>query len=157
MTPISRPDAIHLLGLSVRHFARLESEGILRAASRRRTGNLYDPAILVKGYLAYLHGMNGKPRDRRDLAQAELLELRHRRERGDVISRAAYIKHGQLLAAAVSAKLRAIPSRLVRAGVLVDAQEPTALAAVDEVLQEIAAWKTEHELRQAIPDGPDAA
>jgi hypothetical protein len=61
-----------------------------------------------------------------------------------VLSREEYIRHGQQLAAAFTAQARNLPNRLVRASVLTSGQEPEALAAVDEMLRNIARWSDEH-------------
>jgi hypothetical protein len=81
--------------------------------------------------------------------------VRWRRERGQLLPKGEYVRRGQLLAAALTAKLRSVPARLVRAGVLPEAQEPTALAAVDECLGEIAAWQTQDDLRHTIEPATD--
>jgi phage terminase Nu1 subunit (DNA packaging protein) len=147
--PVMRAQAVRLLGLKDRTFARLEAEGIL-TATKRGTGRQpseYDAFTLVPAYLAHqAHKLTGSlesPRDRAYLAQAKLAEFRLARERRHVLPREEYIRHGQQLAAAFTAQARNLPNRLVRAGVLTSAQEPEALAAVDEMLRNIARWSDE--------------
>jgi phage terminase Nu1 subunit (DNA packaging protein) len=149
MLCVARAQAVRLLAVSDRTFARLESEGIITATKRGTGGQSseYDLFVLVPAYLQHqarrLRGSLESPRDRAYLAQAALAEFRLARERGDVLPRAQYIRHGQQLAAAFTAQARNLPNRLVRAGVLTAAQEPEALAAVDEMLKNIARWSDE--------------
>jgi hypothetical protein len=158
---VRRATAYALLGLGERQFRRLEEQRVIRPAvpGSGRTPALYDVPALVADFLAYrLRQAEARtPRDQLALEQARLARVRYRRERGALLPRSEFVRRAQLLAAAVSAKVRALPTRLVRAGVVADVQEPTALAAVDELLQEIATWQTEQELRRAVEDGPDAA
>jgi hypothetical protein len=148
--PLLRAQAVRLLGLKDRTFARLEAEGILKA-TRPGTGRRpseYDAFTLVPAFLAHqarkMTGSLQSPRDRSYTAQAALAEFRLARERREVLPRDEYIRHSQQLAAAFTAQARSLPNRLVRAGVLQTAQEPEALAAVDEMLRTIARWSDEH-------------
>src|SRR5262249_19521136 len=133
-----------------RTFSRLESEGVIKA-TRPGTGRRpseYDACALVSAYIAHqarkLTGSLESPRDRAYLAQARLAEFRLARESGEGVPPGACIRHGQQLAAAFTAQARSLPNRLVRAGVLTSAKEPEALAAVDEMLRNIASWTDEH-------------
>lgn len=160
MWAISRPEAVRLLGIADRTFTRLESAGALRAARRGRGATLseYDAPSLVQDFLAHerrkIQGSQGSPRDRAYTAQAELAEFRLARERGLYLPRAEWVARGQALAAALTAKLRALPSRLARVGVITSEREPEALAAVDEILREIAAWRTTTDLETAAGQPP---
>jgi hypothetical protein len=151
---VSRATAYALLGLGERQFRRLEEQRVIRPAvpGSGRTGAQYDVPALVTEFLAYrLRQAEARtPRDQLALEQARLARLRYRRERGQLLPRTDFVRRGQLLAAALTAKLRSLPARLVRAGVLPDVQEPEALAAVDECLSEIAGWQTQADLLQAI-------
>jgi hypothetical protein len=65
---LTRPEAIALLGVSVRHFARLESEGVLTAVTKSRgKGSRYDAPTLVAQFVRYreqlIRGSNQSPRD----------------------------------------------------------------------------------------------
>ena len=142
-----RAQAVRLLGVADRTFSRLESEGIITATTpgTGRRPSEYDAFALVPAYLEHqarkLTGSLHSPRDRAYTAQAQLAEFRLAKERREVLSRADYIRHGQQLAASFTAQARSLPDRLVRAGVLPSTQEPEALAAVDEMLRNIARWR----------------
>ena len=151
---VSLPGLADALGMSERTLKRLASRGIIEparpGAGRRPAG--WDPVAVARRLLAHRPEMT--PRDRRDIAQAEYLELKVARERGELIPRAVYIRHGQQLAAAFTAQARGMPDRLVRAGILTTAQEPEALAAVDEMLRNIARWRDQDLVVAAgEPDG----
>lgn len=147
----TRATVIQALGLSDRQFSRLENQGVLVPAVKGagRTPSRYDLTIAVRSYLEYRFRREPGPRDQRELAQAKFITLKVRREQAQLLPRAEYIRKGQLLTAALTAKIRALPNRLVRAGVLISAREPEALAAVDELLTEIARWRTDQDLVQA--------
>jgi hypothetical protein len=152
------PQVAAALGPSVRTLNRLLAARVIVPVepSRSRRAALYDPLDCARRIIA--HRAEQSPRDRRDAAQAELYELRIARERGELVPRAVYIRHGQRLASAFKAKVRALPNRLARVGVT--PTEAEMLAAVDELLLEISQWANEADVIQAaeLPedDGGDA-
>jgi hypothetical protein len=155
LTPLSRA-----LGVSVRTLERAAGARVIEPVRRGRgtLPALYDPVDVARRLLAH---RGQSPRDERERAQARLLQLRYQRERGEVLSKAEWIRLGQALTAALAAKIRALPNRLARAGVLTSAREPETLAACDEMLREIARWTTEADLVAAAgehePEAADAA
>jgi hypothetical protein len=146
-----RATVIQALGVSDRQFSRLENQGVLVPAVKGagRTPSRYDLPSAVRSYLEYRLRREPGPRDQRELAQAKFITMKWQREQAELLPKAEYVRKGQLLTAALTAKIRAIPNRLVRAGVLLSAREPEALAAVDELLAEIARWRTDQDLVQA--------
>jgi hypothetical protein len=152
LTPLSRA-----LGVSVRTLERAAGARVIEPVRRGRgtRPSVYDPLDVARRLLAH---RGQSPRDERERAQARLLQLRYQRERGEVLSKSEWIRLGQALTAALTAKIRSLPNRLVRAGVLTTAQEPETLAAVDEMLREIARWKSEADLAAAAGEhDPEAA
>jgi phage terminase Nu1 subunit (DNA packaging protein) len=144
---LTRPQAIALLGVNVRTFARLEAEGVLTATTRSRgKGSTYDGPTIVREFLAYrealIRGSNQSARDRRDLSQAALNELRLARERRDVLPRAEVVRAGQAVLTVVATKLRHLPGRLVRLGAVLPPGETIVEHEVDLIQSEIAALKT---------------
>lgn len=155
---VARPVAIRLLGISDRTFLRLESEGIFRAvtAGSGRRHSVYDAPAIIAAYMArerrQLTGSNLSPRDRRDRSQAELNELRLARERGEVLPREDVVKKGQAYIKATMAKLRAIPSRLIRAGAITPTVEPVVAELIREAQEEMARWQNELDLERAVTE-----
>lgn len=146
---VPRPTAIEALGVSERQFARLEAAGVIRPLVRGsgRRPSKYDMSSTVRAYVEHRVGRAQSPRDRRDLAQAHYVEMKLERERGELLPREDFLRKGQRLAAAFAAKVRALPNRLARVGVA--SSEPEMLAAVDELLREIAQWENEDDLVRA--------
>jgi phage terminase Nu1 subunit (DNA packaging protein) len=135
-----------LLSLSVRHFSRLESEGAVTAATKSRgRGSRYDAAVLVRQYLAYrerlIRGSHQSPRDRRDSSLAALNELKLSREQRDVLPRAEVVRAGVAVMTVVGSKLRGLPGRLVRLGVIPAEGEAAVAAEVDMVQEELSRLK----------------
>lgn len=155
---VTRPQAIRLLGVAPRTFARLEAEGVVVAAVKGtgRRGSSYDAYGLVSAYLAHrerqLRGTVESSRDRRDRSQAELNELRLARERRALLPRDQVVREGQAFVKAVMATVRALPSRLVRAGVVAPAAEPKVAALLREAADEMSRWQTELDLLAALKE-----
>ena len=157
---VIRPQAVRLLGLKDRTFARLEAEGVLKATTpgTGRRPSVYDLYLLVPAYLAHrerqLRGSMEHPRDRKDRSQAELNELRLARERRELLPRDQVVRDGAAFVAAVTAKLRALPNRFVQAGLLAAEAERPAVEIVHGILGELARWRTEIDLLAAVADKP---
>jgi hypothetical protein len=157
---VTRAQAVALLGVSDRTYARLEAEGVIKATTpgTGRRPSVYDAGAVVRAYLAHrerkLTGSLEHPRDRRDTSQAELNELRLARERRELLPRADVVREGTAFIGAVTAKLRALPSRLVRAGVIPATAEPRVAACIADMQSEMARWRTELDLLAATDDAP---
>lgn len=155
---LPRPNAVRLLGVSDRTFRRLESEGVIApaVAGDGRRPSMYDGPTLVAAYLAHrerqLTGSNESPRDRKDRSQAELNELRLARERKELLPREQVVLEGQAFIKATMAKLRAIPSRLVRAGVIPRTSETVVAELVREAQEEMARWQNAIDLERALDE-----
>lgn len=143
---VARPLAVRLLSISDRTFRRLESEGIIRAVKPGdgRRPSIYDAPAVVGAYLAHrerqLTGSNMSPRDRKDRSQAELNELRLARERREVLPRERVVAEGQAYIKASVAKIRTMPSRMVRAGLIPPASEPAVVEILREAMDEMSRW-----------------
>lgn len=80
------------------------------------------------------------PRDRRDLAQARLAEIRADREAGLLMPLAEAVSQMRALVAGLAARLRHLDRHLVNRG-LPPAHAPLVKAWAHELLDEIANWK----------------
>jgi hypothetical protein len=156
--PVSRPQAVRLLGVSDRTFARLEAEGVIAAATPRhgRRASSYDAVVLVRNFIEHreqkLTDSIESPRDRRDRSHADLNELRLARERNELLPRERVVLEGQAFVTAIVAKIRALPSRLLRAGVLAHAAVPLCEELLREAQDEIARWRTYLDLLSVVDD-----
>lgn len=154
----NRGQAIRLLGISERTFARLEAAGLLSPLRRGRGGkaSTYDLAAVVQGYLK--HATSAEPnadreaRARRDRSQADLNELKLAREKGEVLPLEQVVREGQLYVTAVQAKLRAIPPAAVQRGLIASEQVAHLEDLVEEAVDEMSRWSTALELQQAIDE-----
>lgn len=150
-----RSQAVKLLGISDRTFSRLESEHVIKAVTSRvgRRASIFDGFVLVPSYLAHreqkLTGQLESPRDRRDLSQAELNEMRLARERKQLLPREQVVAEGQAYIAAVSAKLRSLAPRLAQAGHLTPAGQGAVATLLEEGIEELARWQSALALLQA--------
>lgn len=153
---LPRPEAVRLLTVSDRTFTRLESEGIIRAKQAGSGGrhSVYSGPLIVAAYLTHervrLTNSVESPRDARDRSQAELNQLRLARERGAVLPREQVVKEGQAYIRATMAKLRAIPSRLIRAGVIPRTSEPVLADLIREAQEEMARWQNTLDLERVV-------
>jgi hypothetical protein len=152
---IDRRGGWRLLGISERHFVRFEAAGLVKpttpAAGRRPAR--YDVAELVQAFVKWKVGSVEPARDRRDRSQAEWLELKLARERLELLPRDQVIREGRAFVAATMAKLRALPSRMVRAGMIDAAAQPDVAALLREVQGEIDRWTSLLDLRAAALNG----
>jgi hypothetical protein len=146
--------------MGLRTFDRLESEGVIAAASPGRGGrpSLYDLTVTVPAYLAHERKRLGAgvpaedARARRDRSQAELNELRLAEHRKELLPRERVVIEGQAFAKALQAKLRALPRRMVQAGIVTREHEPAAAALVREALEEISRWTSMADLLAAAKE-----
>jgi phage terminase Nu1 subunit (DNA packaging protein) len=144
---VPRRETVKVLGVGLRTFDRLESEGVVVPARPGKGGrpSLYDLTVTVPGYIAHLGHPRGTAEDRdararRDRSQAELNELRLARERRALLPRDQVAREGQAFTKAVQAKLRALPRRLVQAGLVPADRAPAVAALVQEAQDEMARW-----------------
>jgi hypothetical protein len=144
---VTRPTLAKVLGISLRQVGSLESTGALVPTIRGKAGRAsqYDLTVVVPSYIAQLakeEEAELQPRDRKDLAMAQLTELKIARERGDLLPRELVVRDGQATVRGWSAKVRGLPRRLVNAGVVPRDREPAARSVVLDLLTEISRWKT---------------
>jgi len=157
---VYRAEARSILGrIAERTFATLEASGVIVPVRRGRGGrkSVYALEIVVPAYLAYVGSQrpasDRDARARRDLAVAELNELRVQKERGDLVARQPVVADGQGFTRALTAKIRAVPRRARQAGIVTDAVQEAALAALCRDIQiEIAAWRTLADLQSLIEE-----
>jgi hypothetical protein len=142
---VTREVSAQVLGIKPRYHRRLEVEGVLPVARDGASGKgnnaLFDLPAVVAAFLAYKVGRRPpSPRDARDQAQADLTRLRLDRERGQLLARDDVERTGAAVLTAVSAKLRSLPSRLVRAGLVPVDGEALVGEAIGEMQGEMQTW-----------------
>lgn len=158
----TRREALAILAIAERTFARLESEGILAPASRGRGGraSVYDLRLLVPAYLQYVTG--NKPTDdraarsRRDQSQAELNELKLSQQRHELVAVGDVELAGQSYTKAWTALVRGLPRRLVHDGLIPREQEAGVLQHCVAILTEIASWRSVADAEGAATKGAAA-
>src|SRR5688572_23858339 len=92
------------LGIPLRTLYRLRETGVIApaVAGAGSRGGLYDPLDCARRVLAERSSAE-TPRDRREEAQARLLELRYKREAREVLDRAEVVRQGRGVVQAVTA------------------------------------------------------
>jgi hypothetical protein len=151
----SLPHVAEALGLGVRTVGRYQSLGVIVPA-RPRQGSRpagFDRLDCARRIIAY-RGQE-TPRDRRELAQAKLLEQRYKREADELLDRRDVVRRGQGVAKTVAAYLLALPARLVRDGILPPEGEAAADKYLRERLDELARFGDARYLTGATGDAGD--
>lgn len=145
---VHRPQALKILVVAERTFAKLEAEGVIVPARRGRGGraSVYSLETIVPAYLGYATAQRPSSdrdaRSRRDVSQAELNELRLAVQRGELVTRDQVILEGQNYVKGWAAKVKALPRQLVQAGIVMQDQEAAVAALCREILTEISSWRT---------------
>lgn len=142
---VTRPSLARVLGVSLRQVGSLEASGHIVPTVRGKAGRAsqYDLTKIVPTYLAQLTGVDKEnPRDRKDLASAELTELRIAKERGELIESATVEQEFSDIAVRVKARLRAVPDTVSDQVVALADQGPHAVRAfllerIDEALLQL--------------------
>jgi hypothetical protein len=135
---VTMPGLAAALGVNLRALQRAQTEGVIVPA-RPRCGSRpagWDVVDVARALLR--HRAQEQPRDRRETAQAMLLELRFKRESREVLARADVVRRGQAVAKVVTAHLTGLPARMVRDGILPPEGEAAAATYVGERLDELA-------------------
>jgi hypothetical protein len=124
-------DVAAVLGVGTRTLERYHADGVIRPARPSQGSHpaLWAPLAVARALLAQRQSGS---RDRRELAQAKLLELRFGRESGELLNRTDVIRRGQAVAKAVAAHLLALPAAMVRGGVV----PPEGEAALTDYIRE---------------------
>jgi hypothetical protein len=127
------------LGMPLRSLYRLRETGVIVPAvpGAGSRGGRYDPIDCARRILAE-RSSAATPRDRREEAQARLLELRYKREAREVLDVGEVVRQGRGVILAVTARLLRLPSDLVRAGVIPSKGEAAVERHVREALEELA-------------------
>jgi len=155
--PVPRALAAKVIAVSTRTFERLEAERVLVAAQPGKGARpaLYDLLAIVPAYLNHLAARKGESaRDRRDRSQAELNELRLAKERRLLLPRKQVVDEGRGFVVATMAKLRALPTRMLRAGAIAPAAAPVVTELLRECQEEMARWNSALDLLAALEDDP---
>ena len=142
---VTRPELAQVLGCSERQVTRLEAARVLKPAALGRggRGSLFDLRVVVPAYVAHVRAERPQTaRERRDSSAAELNELRLARERRELVPVADVVRDGQAFVVATMAKIKALPSRMVRAGLVDETAAVRVAELLGEARQEIAAWQT---------------
>jgi len=156
---VTRPELARVLGRSVRSVDRLEAAGTIKpvAPPRRGRPSRYDLTRAVPAVLAHEArppAAGESPRDSYYRVQAAIGETKLARDRRELLPRAQVVLEGQAYIRATMAQLRAIPSRLIRAGVIPRASEPTVADLIREAQEEMARWQSVLDLERAAAEAP---
>lgn len=81
--------------------------------------------------------------------QGQIKELELELKRGGIVPRDQVVKDGQAFAKGLSAMIRALPRRLVQAGVIPSEQEGAAAEVCRDLLLEISSWQTRADAEKA--------
>jgi hypothetical protein len=150
--------AYGVLGLGLRTFDRLVSEGVLVATRTGRGGraSLFDLREIVPSFIAHERkhraaagGGDETPRDRRDRAMAQVYELKLARERLELLPRDQVVAEGRQFVVAAMAKIRQLPRKLAQAGLIDREDEPAAMTLTKEAQEEISRWSSHIDLLEA--------
>ena len=153
---VDRHGLAALLGVTSAHVGRLVGEGMptLEPGGGRGRRTRFDAtAALVwwRTRQAVTPVGGAGPRQRNDYLEALTQRVQQDLavKRGDLVSRDAVLLAGQHYTKAWAGKVRALPRRLVEAGVLSREQEPVAAKVCRDLLVEISGWKTIADTRKA--------
>lgn len=140
-------------GVPERTFAALETDGVIVPAQRGRgrRASVYDLRTIVPAYITHVTSRaadDRAARTRKDTSVAELNELRLAKERRRVLPREQVLLEMQMVARAVTAKIRALVQRMLAAGLISDAAAPAVTALVNEALDELSGMRTLEELQR---------
>jgi hypothetical protein len=126
------------LGIPPRTLRRLQAAGVIEPAvpGKGRTAALYEPMATARAIIAERTG--GSARDRRDDAQARLLELKISRESRDLLDRATIDRAASTIIHTARGRLLRLPAELVRAGLVPASGEALITQAIHETLRELA-------------------
>jgi hypothetical protein len=152
---VLRAVAARVLAISPRTFERLEAEDVLAPAKpgKGSAPGWYDLEVVVPTYLAHLVARKAESaRDRKDRSQAELNELKLARERRLLLPRKQVVDEGRAFIVATMAKLRALPTRMLRAGAIAPTAEPVVTELLRECQEEMARWNSALDLLAALED-----
>ncbi|WP_103644902.1 DUF1441 family protein [Campylobacter concisus] len=136
---VSTKELSNALGLTDRRVQELESEGVIKKLER----NKWDLTACIDAYLDYKIKLAtqsfelSEARAKKELADAELKELRLAKEKGEVIAIDRLEKDLSDIAAAVSNKLYSLPNKLKRSINLSDEVENAINNEVENILTEL--------------------
>lgn len=136
---VSTKELSNALGLTDRRVQELESEGVIKKIER----NKWDLTACIDAYLDYKIKLAtqsfelSEARAKKELADAELKELRLAKEKGEVIAIDRLEKDLSDIAAAVSNKLYSLPNKLKRSINLSDEVENAINNEVESILNEL--------------------
>ena len=116
----------------MRALERYQTNGVIKAVEPRRGNHPSRFDVLDVARRVIAHRAQESPHDRREGAQAQLLELRFKRESRELVARDEVIRAGLRVAKTVTAYLTTIPLRMVKDGVIAPEHE----AAVDGYIRE---------------------
>ncbi len=146
---INRRVLARLVGCSLRRVTELEAEGIIVPARRGKGGraSIYAAEVVIPAYIDHMAATPASAperdaRRRRDIAQAELLELKLAVQRKEFYPAAEIILAGQTQVKSWTAKIRALPRQMVQTGIISRDVEQKASDLLRALLTEISNWKS---------------
>lgn len=135
--PVRRQDMPSILGISLRQFTALETQGVLAPVVRGRGGRpgSYDVRETVRAYLR--HRERETSRDRLFRLQADRVELENKLKRGEVLLAGDVEREWKVIALDVKRAVLALPGRLLQRGIIAIDQLGTATEECHDVIRHL--------------------
>lgn len=144
--PLSRGQLARALNCSNRHLADLLEAGVIAAVvpGKGRRASVFDAMVAIPAALRH-ERQKSRPgvesaRDRRDLSQAALNELRHAELTGRTVSREQVAREALAAARASRQQIEALARQLVTAGLVAPDREAESLALCLQAIDALVTW-----------------
>jgi len=154
---VDRRQLAKILGVSVRHIATLEADGVIVPVLRGKGGraSTYALETVVPSYITSFSsapavGRDREARGRRDDAAARLMELRIAEQQGRLVDIETVIRDGRSHVLGWTAMVRSLPRQAVNTGVVTRENESRLAALCRQLLLEISKWKVPADIEASI-------
>ena len=149
---VDRLQLAELLGVhpdTVSDYTRAGMPVVTRGGAGRRSA--YD-AVECLGWWRSQQGKNAKEAAQTRLyeTQTQLNEMKLKVQEGELLPREDVVHAGQSYTKAWTAKIRALPRRMVQSGLVPKGRETAVAALLRELLAEISEWETVPDVEEAV-------
>ena len=149
---VDRLQLAELLGVhpdTVSDYTRAGMPVVTRGGAGRRSA--YD-AVECLGWWRSQQGKNAKEAAQTRLyeTQTQLNEMKLKVQKGELLPREDVVHAGQSYTKAWTAKIRALPRRMVQSGLVPKGRETAVAALLRELLAEISEWETVPDVEEAV-------
>ncbi len=150
---VDRLQLAELLGVhpdTVSHYTRAGMPVVTRGGGAGRR-SAYD-AVECLGWWRSQQGKNAKEAAQTRLyeTQTQLNEMKLKVQKGELLPREDVVHAGQSYTKAWTAKIRALPRRIVQSGLVPKGSEAAVAAMLRELLAEISEWETVPDVEEAV-------